>query len=47
MEAELLWWRYLDDIYHRVDLTYSFVYYSGYNFVSANGIRYWYVIVFI
>ena len=27
----------LDDVHHRVDLTHSFVYYGGYDFISTNG----------
>ena len=34
MEAGLLWWRYLDDVYLRLGLIYSFVYYSDYDFYS-------------
>ena len=37
MEARLLWQRYLDDVYPRIGLTHSFVYYSGYDFISTNG----------
>ena len=29
-------WRYLDDVYPRVGLTHSFVYYSGYDFMICN-----------
>ena len=27
----------LDDVHHRVGLTYSFVYYNGYDFILADG----------
>ena len=27
----------LDDVHHRVGLTYSFVYYSSYDFILADG----------
>ena len=37
MEAGFLWCRYLDDVYLKVGLTHSFVYYSGYNFISIDG----------
>ena len=37
MEAGLLWWRYLDDVYSKVGLTHSFVYYSVYDFISTDG----------
>ena len=37
MKARLLWWRYLDDVYHRVDLIHFFVYDSGYDFIFING----------
>ena len=36
MEAELLWWKYLDDVYHSVGLTHSFVSNSGYDYISTN-----------
>ena len=37
MEAELLLWIFLDDVHHRVDLTHSFVCYSGYDFIPTDG----------
>ena len=35
MEAKLLWWKYLDDVYHGVGLTYSFVFNSDYDYIST------------
>ena len=34
----------LDVVHLRVDLTHSFVYYSGCDFISTNGTSWWYVI---
>ena len=47
MEAGLLWWRYLDDVYLRIDLILSFVYDSGYEFISTDGTSKWCVIIYI
>ena len=46
MEAGLLWWRYLDDVYLRIDLILSFVYDSGYEFISTDGTSKWCVITY-
>ena len=47
MEAWLLLWWSLDDIYPKVGLAYSFVSNSGYDFIPIDGTNWWYVIVFI
>ena len=40
MEAKLSWWKYLDDVYHSVGLTHSFVSNSGYSFVTNGHCNY-------
>ena len=36
----------LDDVHHRVGLTYSFVYYSSCDVITTDGTSWWYVIVY-
>ena len=36
----------LDGVHLRLGLTHSFVYYSGYDYISTDGTSCWYVIVY-
>ena len=47
MEAEFFVMDILDGVHLRLDLTHSFVYYSGYDCIFTDGTSCYYVIVFV